>query len=58
MTGVGMAVAQAGIVVAVATSLKRASGSFSASWMTEAGRTVESAAMSLWKAVLASSDVM
>ena len=57
-TGVGIAEAQAGIVDAAARESKRASGSFSASWMMEAGRSVESTAKSLWKAGLASSVVM
>lgn len=57
-TEVGMAETQAGIVDAAASSLRTASGSFSASWTTEAGRSVDSAATSLWKAGLASSVVI
>ena len=49
-----MAEAQAGIVEAAARASRRASGSFSASWMMEAGRT----AISLWKAGLDSSVVI
>lgn len=52
MTDVGIAEAQAGAVDAAARASRRASGSFSSSWMMEAGRSVRSTATSLWKAGL------
>ena len=58
MTEVGMAETQAGVVDAAARESRRASGSFPASWIMEAGRTCERTARSLWKAELDSSVVM
>ena len=58
MTGLGMAETQAGVVDAAARESRRTSGSFSASWMMEAGRSSRRTATSLWKAGLDSSAVM